>query len=185
MFIHGDSIWLILWNMLALWMFGAELERVWGTNRFLRFYVLSGALAGFAAFVTALAFNVPQAAVYGSSACVNAVLVAFGLTFPDQTVLFGLLIPIKSKYLVMIIGGIVILQSFRVMVGGHGEGYVIAAHLLTGLLVGFLLLRGRTLRMQVKNPIVATYKDWKLQRAKKKFEVYLRKQNSNRDRRIH
>jgi membrane associated rhomboid family serine protease len=185
MFLHGTSIGLILWNMLALWMFGAELERSWGTVRFVRFYLVSGVLAGVAAVLCAVVFHIHGAMLMGSSAAVNAILVAYGLMFPDQTMLFGFLIPMKSKYFVMIIGAIVILQSFMAVVGGRGAGYVVAANLLTGLLAGYLLLRGRKLRVQVRNPLTDAYKEWKLQRAKKKFEVYLRKQDSNRDRRVH
>jgi membrane associated rhomboid family serine protease len=184
LFIHGTSIGLILWNMLALWMFGAEIERLWGTQRFLRFYIVSGAVAGFAAFLCALAFHASLYPIMGSSASVNALLVAYGLMFPDQTILFGFLIPMKSKYFVMIIGGIVILQSWMAVTSGHGAGYVVAAQLLTGLLMGFLLVRGKNLRFNVRQPIASAYRDWKLQRAKRKFEVYLKKQDSNRNRRV-
>ncbi len=45
MFLHG-GIFHILFNMLALWMFGAELERVWGTRYFLKFYFVTGIGAG-------------------------------------------------------------------------------------------------------------------------------------------
>jgi membrane associated rhomboid family serine protease len=183
-FIH-TGIGTILWNMLALWMFGASLERVWGTTRFLRFYFVAGIVSGVVAFLFALWFHVGFVPLAGSSACVNAILVAYGFMFPDDTVLFGFVIPIKSKYLVMIIGGIVLLQSYSAAVQAPGSGYVIAAHLITGLLMGFLLLRGSKLRIQIKNPLVAGYREWKLQRAKKKFEVYLRKQDSGRNRRVH
>jgi hypothetical protein len=85
---------------------------------------------------------------------------------------------------VAIIGGIVFLQSYMATVGGQGSGVAVLAH-LGGLIAGFLLLRGRRLRGQVWQPVTSSYKQWKLQRAKKKFEVYLRKQDSNRNRRVH
>ncbi|MBV9082590.1 MAG: rhomboid family intramembrane serine protease [Acidobacteriaceae bacterium] len=178
-FIHrgiGD----ILWNMLALWMFGAELERLWGTRRFLRFYFLCGILAGIAVLICAKygGMNVPT---LGSGGAVCGILVAYGLMFPDQTILFSFLIPMKSKYFVMIIGGIIFLQAYL----AGAPGIAMGAQLLGGLLAGFLLLRGRKLHTQVQQPILAGYKEWKLRRAKRKFEVYLRKQDSNRDRWVH
>jgi hypothetical protein len=60
----------------------------------------------------------------------------------------------------------------------------VVAH-LGGLIGGYLVLRGRRLRSQVVQPVASGYKEWKLRRAKKKFQVYLRKQNSNRDRWVH
>ena len=45
LFLHG-GFGHIIWNMLALWMFGADLERVWGTRRFIQFYFFCGIGAG-------------------------------------------------------------------------------------------------------------------------------------------
>jgi membrane associated rhomboid family serine protease len=84
----------------------------------------------------------------------------------------------------MIIGAIVFLQSYMATVGGPGSGVAVMAH-LGGLAAGYLLLRGRRLRGQMWQPVSSGYKDWKLRRAKQKFEVYLLKQNSNRNRQVH
>ncbi len=184
MFLH-DGISHVLWNMLALWMFGAELERLWGTARFLRFYFLCGILAGVTVVVCAFLFGGVWLATVGSSGAIYGILMAYGLMFPDNTILFGFLIPMKSKYFVMIIGAIVFLQSYMAAVGGpQGSGVAVMAH-LGGLVAGFFLLRGRRLEAQVRQPVLSSYKEWKLRRAKKKFEVYLRKQDSNRDRWVH
>jgi len=174
----------ILWNMLALWMFGVELERLWGTSRFLRFYFLCGICAGLTVIAAAYIFGGMQTKTVGSSGAIYGILAAYAIMFPDRTILFGFLIPVKSKYFVMILGSIVFLQSYMVTIGGQGSGVAVLAH-LGGLATGYLLLRGRRLRAQFWQPVAAGYKDWKLRRAKKKFEVYLRKQNSNRDRRVH
>jgi membrane associated rhomboid family serine protease len=120
----------------------------------------------------------------GSSGAVLAILMAYALMFPDQTILFGFLIPIKSKYFVMIVGAIVFLQSYSATVGGQKSSVAVLAH-LGGLVAGYLFLRGKKLRTQVRQPVVSGYRQWRLRRAKKKFEVYLRKQDSNRDRWIH
>ena len=183
MFLH-NGIMHILWNMLGLWMFGAQLERMWGTQRFLRFYFTCGIFSGIAVIVLSYLFSGINVATVGSSGAIYGILMAYGLVFPDQTILFGFLIPMKSKYFVMIIGAIVFLQSYTATIGGQPSGVAVVAH-LGGLLAGYLLLRGHRLQSQVRQPIVSSYKEWKLRRAKKKFEVYLRKKDSNRDRWVH
>lgn len=183
MFLHS-GIGHILWNMLALWMFGAELERLWGTARFLRFYFICGIAAALTVVAAAYIFGGTEIRTVGSSGAVYGILVAYGVTFPEQTILFSFLIPIKSKYFVMIIGAIVFLQSYMATVGGQASGVAVVAH-LGGLVAGFLLLRGRRLQLRVRQPIASYVKEYRLRRAKKKFEVYLRKQDSKRDRFIH
>ncbi len=183
MFLHA-GIGHILWNMLALWLFGAELERLWGTARFLRFYFACGVSAGLTVVVAAYIFGGIGLGTVGSSGAIFGILVAYALMFPDRTILFGFLIPMKSKYFVMIMGAIVFLQSYTATVGGQRSGVAVLAH-LGGLAAGYIYLRGRKLQSQVRQPVVAGYKEWKLRRAKRKFEVYLRKQDSNRDRWIH
>lgn len=183
MFLHA-GIGHILWNMLGLWMFGAEIERMWGTAKFLRFYFICGISAGVTVILAAYIFGGIGIPTVGSSGAIYAILAAYALLFPDRTILFGFLIPMKSKYFVMIIGAIVFLQSYTAAVGGPSGNVSVIAH-LGGLLAGYLMLRGRRLKGQVRQPVVSTYQSWKLRRAKRKFEVYLRKQDNNRDRRIH
>lgn len=184
MFLHA-GFGHILWNMLALWMFGAEIERLWGTAKFLRFYFACGIFAALTVVACAYVFGGIGIATVGSSGAIYGILMAYGLMFPDQSILFGFLIPMKSKYFVMIIGGIVFLQSYMATVGGsRGSSVAVVAH-LGGLVAGYLLLRGARLRGQVISPLASNYKDWKLRRAKKKFEVYLRKNSSDRNRPVH
>ncbi len=183
MFLHA-TMWHLLWNMLGLWMFGAELERLWGTPKFLRFYVICGVCAGLTVILAAYIFGGIDVATEGSSGAVLGILAAYAVMFPDQTILFGFLIPMKSKYFVMIIAGVVLLQSYSSTVQTKGQGVAVLAH-LGGMLTGYLLLRGKRLRVQIRQPVVAGYKEWKLRRAKKKFEVYLKKQNSDSDRWVH
>ncbi|MFL6465090.1 MAG: rhomboid family intramembrane serine protease [Bryobacteraceae bacterium] len=183
MFLHA-GISHILWNMLGLWMFGAELERLWGTAKFLRFYFICGICAALTVVIAAYLFGGVNQATVGSSGAVYGILMAYALMFPDRTILFGFLIPMKSKYFVMIIGAIVFLQSYTATIGGQGSGVAVVAH-LGGLLAGYMYLRGRRLHMQVRQPVMSGYKNWKLRRAKKKFEVYLRKGNSKRGPWVH
>ncbi len=183
MFLHA-GIGHILWNMLGLWMFGVELERLWGTARFLRFYFICGISAGLTVIIAAYLFGGINAPTVGSSGAIYAILMAYALMFSDRTILFGFLIPIKAKYFVMIIGAIVFLQSYTATVGGQGGGIQVVAH-LGGLIAGYLMLRGKQLRSQIRQPIVSSVKEWRMRRAKKKFEVYLRNRDSDRDRRVH
>ena len=183
MFLHA-GIGHILWNMLGLWMFGAEIERLWGTRRFLQFYFLCGIAAGVTVVVTAYIFGGINTSTVGASGAIYGILMAYGLLFADRTILFGFLIPIKAKYFVMIIGAILFLQSYTATVGGQSGSIAVIAH-LGGLVAGYLLLRGKRLRSQIRQPIEVGWKEYKLRRAKKKFEVYLQKRNSDRDRRVH
>ncbi len=182
MFMHSyGNLGHILWNMLALWMFGVELERLWGTARFLRYYFACGIGAGICVVISAYAFSDPNIPTLGSSGAVYGILLAYALLFPDRIMLFGFLIPIKVKYFVMIIGAITFMQSYLVTVGGARSSVAVVAH-LGGLVVGYLMLRGPRLKRAVEQPVLDAYKDWKLRRAKKKFEVYLRKKDSDHDR---
>ncbi|HEY7211616.1 MAG TPA: rhomboid family intramembrane serine protease [Bryobacteraceae bacterium] len=182
LFLHG-GLFHILWNMLALWMFGAELERTWGTARFVRFYFSCGILAGIAVIFAAYLFGGVNVPVVGSSGAVFGLLVAYGVLFPNQTMLFGFLIPLKTKYFVMIIGAVVLIESYLSVTARQGASEAVAC--VGGLIAGYLILRGRRLQGRVAAPVAAGYKDWKLRRARKKFEVYLRKKDSNRDRWVH
>jgi membrane associated rhomboid family serine protease len=182
LFLHA-GISHVLWNMLALWMFGAELERTWGTRRFVTFYLVCGAIAGLTVIVAAYLFGGTNVPVVGSSGAIYGILVAYAVLFPNQTILFGFLIPIKTKYFVLIIGAVIFLQSYMALAAGQGAVEAIAS--LGGLAAGYLMLRGGRLQLRVSQPFNAAYKDWKLRRAKKKFEVYLRKKDSNRDRWVH
>lgn len=183
MFLHA-TVWHLLWNMLGLWMFGAELERLWGTPKFLRFYLICGVCAALTVIVAAYIFGGIDVATEGSSGAVLGILAGYAVMFPDQTILFGFLIPMKSKYFVLIIAAVVLLQSYSSTVQSKGEGIAVLAH-LGGMLTGYLLLRGKRLRVQIRQPVVSSYKEWRLRRAKKKFEVYLKKQDSKSDRWVH
>jgi membrane associated rhomboid family serine protease len=152
------------------------LERTWGTRRFLRFYFLCGIAGALAATIGSLGART-GVLFLGSSEAILGLLVGYAVMFPDNSLLFGFLIPMKSKYFVMIIGAVVILQSLF-------SPPIVMAH-VAAMLTGFLILRGK--RLYARGNLLASdsYKDWKLRRAKKKFAVYLRKTDSRRDRTIH
>ena len=77
MFLHGGMFHL-LFNMFALWMFGTELERTWGTKEFLKYYFLTGIGAGIFIIIFT---NSPT---LGASGAIYGILAASALFFPDQ-----------------------------------------------------------------------------------------------------
>jgi len=130
MFVHGGFFHL-LFNMFMLWMFGSEIERLWGSAEFLRYYVICGLGAAALSF---LGFY--NSTVVGASGAVFGILIAFGLLFPDRYIFLWFLVPIKAKYL---IGG---LAAIEILTGisGSGDGVAHLAH-VGGMVVGFAYLR--------------------------------------------
>lgn len=135
MFSHG-SIGHIFFNMFALWMFGKILENVWGSKRFLNFYLLCG--IGAAVIHLAVQYFVGgDAPAVGASGAIMGVLVAFGYLFPN-TELFILFIPfpIKAKWAVI---GYVAIDLFGGIANFSGDNIAHFAH-LGGALTGFILV---------------------------------------------
>jgi len=176
MFLHG-GIDHILFNMLALWMFGMTLEQDWGTRRFLKYYFLCGVGAGICdVAVNAIIGNWGTHTI-GASGAIFGLLMAFGVLYPNTTVLFFFIFPMKAKYMVMIVGGIAFLGALHV-----NSGVSNIAH-LGGMAFGYAYLRMRFIRIDL-GYFQREYNAWKLRRAKKRFQVYLRKHGSDRDTRV-
>jgi membrane associated rhomboid family serine protease len=173
LFLHG-GIWHLVFNMLTLWMFGSPLERDWGTRQFLKYYFICGIGAGLCdVALNALTGNWGTSTI-GASGAIYGLLLAFGVCYPDQTVLMGFLFPIKAKYMVMIYAAIELWMSRSV-----NSGVSNIAH-LGGMAVGFVYLKTRSKRKGARSNLSlpdwrGAYRQWKLQRAKKKFQVYMKK----------
>ena len=131
MFFHGD-IWHVLINMFVLWMFGSELERVWGKKNFLRFYFITGVGSGLGTMLFDLQSTIP---IVGASGAIYGVLLAYGLMFPNRTVYLYGIIPIKSIWFVIGIGVIAFFSSFN--------NFTNISHLthLFGMIIGYLYLK--------------------------------------------
>jgi len=173
LFLHG-GVWHLLFNMLTLWMFGVTLERDWGTRKFLKYYFICGIGAGLCdVTVNALLGNWNTSTI-GASGAIFGVLLAFGVLYPETTILFMFLFPIQAKYFVMIYGAMALLGSLNV-----NSGVSNVAH-LGGMIFGLLYLKVQFPKLDTY-AVRAWYRNYKLQRAKKKFQVYMRKHPSDRD----
>lgn len=132
MFLHGD-LGHIGFNMLSLWMFGSEMERTWGTRRLLKYY----AICGIGAALLTVAFDPfsPNPTI-GASGAILGVLLAYGMTFPDRTILFNFFIPMKARTFIILLIGMQLLFFHGYM----ASGVAVVAH-LGGMLFGYLYLK--------------------------------------------
>lgn len=156
MFLHDPgSIFHILFNMFALWMFGSTLENLWGSKRFLIFYLICGVGAALVQIGALwydirqyeelfnfgrisedqfrMALNIPT---MGASGAVMGIFAAFAFTFPNsQLLILPIPFPIKAKYAMM---GLIALD----LIGGFSSQSTGVAHFahVGGAVVGILLL---------------------------------------------
>jgi len=162
MFLHAGWAHLFF-NMFALWMFGCVVERVWGPKKFLFYYIACGVGAGlfqevaqFANFYFLSASQLPGFSIsdslrvaadntallgswttVGASGAVYAILLAFGMTFPEERIfIFPLPIPIKAKWFVIFYAGVELFQALAM----PGDGVAHLAH-LGGMIIGFFMIR--------------------------------------------
>lgn len=156
MFMHGNFEHLFF-NMFALWMFGANMENIWGPKRFLVFYMVCGLGAGlcqelvqYVQFVTKLAdfsqVNLGSGMVIsmdhylnmmttvGASGAIYGLLLAFGMMFPNAMIYLYFLVPIRAKWFVIGYAAVELISGF---VGGGNVAHF--AH-LGGMLFGLVLL---------------------------------------------
>ena len=133
-FLHGGMFHLFF-NMLGLWMFGSELERLWGQKRYIHF-LLAGVLAAAVAQLLVTQLTGSRTPTVGASGALFALLLAFGMLFPNRIImpLFPP-IPMKARTFVMIFGGLELLLG---LMGQSGVAHF--AH-LGGMVGGFLMIR--------------------------------------------
>ena len=185
MFLHAD-VFHVLFNMLGLWMFGVELERMWGTAFFVRYYLVTGIGAALITIGVSLlpvpwAYHMYASVTIGASGAIYGLLLAYGLSFPNRPIYLYFLFQVPAKYFVMIVGAVAFFSSVSNQPGGISH----AAH-LGGLLVGYCYLRGRSiLRWNPVAEVKYRYLRWKIQRMRKKFDVVSGGRSDDWDRRIH
>ncbi len=181
-FLHVDTLH-ILFNMLALWMFGSQLEMDWGHKRFLEFYffcVAGAALTTIAVCYTGFGAVSSTTPTEGASGGIFGILIAFGILYANQEImLFPIPLSMKAKYF---IGGIIFIELISALRSAQGRGQAIAyfAH-LGGLVFGAVyvkLMPRRGLSFGASERYFGVrnaYYRWKRRRAARKFEVYMRK----------
>jgi membrane associated rhomboid family serine protease len=137
-FLHGGFSH-IFFNLLALWMFGGELESYWGSKKFLFYFFLCGIGAG---IFTVLFSSYP---VIGASGAIYGILLAYGWLFPNRPILIYFLFPIPAKYMVIIFGLIELFSSSS----GTGGGIAHLTH-LGGLVFGFFYMAYPIIRQKFR-----------------------------------
>ncbi len=171
LFLH-EGLLHILFNMLFLWMFGVDLERSWGSRRFYWYFFLTGIGAGLINIVVKvslapLGMTVLRIPTIGASGAIYGILLANAIMFPDRKIWlipFPVTIPMK----IYVIGAGAI--EFFLTLGAGGDNVSHITH-LGGMLVGYLYLRRGSWFFRARNGI----SDWQRRRARRKFEVFMRK----------
>jgi membrane associated rhomboid family serine protease len=182
MFLHTTNYFHILFNMLGIWMFGVELERMWGTRFFLKYYAITGVGAAVCVILVSLIPYPPTASTYGAitigaSGALFGLLAAYAMYFPDRPILMLLLFPVPAKFFVLIIGAI----SFLSGITDSSPPVAHFAH-LGGIVFGYLYLKGGGGGFTAE--IRYRYLKWKMNRLRRKFDVYSGGR-SDWDRKVH
>lgn len=134
-FLHGDMAH-IAFNMFGLWMFGRDLENFMGPRRFITYYLTCVIGAGIVQLIVAKIMGTAYPTI-GASGGVFGILLAYGLTYPNRTVVLLIPpIPMKAKYFVLGYG----LLELYLGVSGRAPGVANFAH-LGGMLFGFALIQ--------------------------------------------
>jgi membrane associated rhomboid family serine protease len=176
LFLHG-GLWHLLINMLVLWMFGADLERAWGTRRFYTYYFLTGVGAGLIDVVVKTILDPHGVGTFllgtkisswtptiGASGAIFGVLLATAMIFPDRQVwLIPFPVTIPMRMYVVVMGGI----EFFSTLGASGDNVSHVCH-LGGMLVGYFYLRRGSYLFGVRN----RYSDWRRRNLRRRFDVY-------------
>lgn len=127
----------LLMSLVILWLFGGWFESRWGGRDFLRFFILSS--VGAAVLAIPLSFAVDWLLPFrdvgtssGPGAALDAMLVALALTSPDSNVLFGFVLPVRTRTLVLLLLGFQVISgimtgaaTLSITLGGMGMGYVL------------------------------------------------------------
>ena len=134
-FVHGD-IWHILFNMIALWQFGPRVERLFGTSRFVRYYLVCGLGGALMHYAWTSIGGKETGSLIGASAAVIGVMYAFAHAWPRTMLLFFGVIPMQVRWYVF---GFTAISIVFGVTGTQGN----VAHFahVGGLLTGMLLVR--------------------------------------------
>jgi len=161
MFIHSTHSFMhIFFNMYALLLFGSPVEQLWGSKRFIQYYLFTGVGAGVLILVINLIIGgvSPHIPTIGASGAVFGLLLAFGLLFPEAELLVFFFIPMKAKFLVIIYG----LLEFYMLITSGGSSNVSHVGHLGGLLFGiiyFVIMRKNFIKFKTREIKAKTGKE--------------------------
>ncbi len=169
-FLHG-GLFHILFNMLGLWMFGTDLERLWGKKAFTKFFFLCGVGGGL--FKCLWRSSTPQNTI-GASGAILGLLVAYAFIFPERIIILYIF-PIKVKWFAIGFAVITVLSSIN---GAGSTDYRVH---LGGMLCAVLYMKGRNVFSDMR----WHYQKWQRNRLRRRFDVYYneRHQDENKWRR--
>jgi len=170
-----QGLWHVGLNLFALWMFGGTLARDWGGRRFLRFYFACGAGAALVDVAIRLMSGTVGVATVGASGAVLAVVTAFAVTYPRTPILISFILPVPAWVLAVAYAAINLLGALQDMArGGNPAGTAFTIH-LAGMALGYYFVRRpASLERLGSWNLEARLKQWRLRRARRKFEVYMR-----------
>lgn len=145
LFVHASGFFHIFFNMFVLWMFGSELERLWGSRFFLAYYMCCGVGAGliylFCLWIGISFFNLAPVVLatpmIGASGAIFGLLFAYGLIFSERIIYFMMVFPIKARHFALLIG---LVEFVSLINSGIGSSVSHLAH-LSGFISGFLFLQ--------------------------------------------
>jgi membrane associated rhomboid family serine protease len=173
LFLH-EGILHILFNLLYLAMFGADLEHMWGTRKFYTYFFLCGVGAGVIDVIVRTIIDphgrgIATIPTIGASGAIYGILLANAILLPERRVwMFPLPVSVSMRIFVIVMGAI----EFFLTIGATGDNVSHVCH-LGGMLAGYIYLRRGSHLYNYRN----FFSDWKRRRLRKKFEVYVRDHN--------
>jgi membrane associated rhomboid family serine protease len=177
MFLHAGPFH-VLFNMLFLWMFGVELERMWGTTNFVKYYFITGVAAALTTIAVSFIPVFGLDSLYlsrtvGASGAVVAVLLAYGIFFPHREIFVYAIFPIKAKYLLLVFAAMTLFSGGNIAQSTH----------IGGALAGYIYLKGW--RIHLLSELKYRYLKWRINRMRRKFDVYSGGRADDVNRRVH
>ena len=142
MFLH-DGFFHILLNMLFLWMFGREIEMIWGRDEFYKYYFVTGVGAGLLNSIFSFNSSIP---VVGASGAVFGILLAFALIYPNREVLLYGIVPIKVKFMVLGLAAIAFFSTIMIQ-----QSRISHLTHLSGMISGIIYLRWNFIKSIINN----------------------------------
>ena len=182
MFLHDpQGLWHVGLNLFALWMFGGTLARDWGADRFLRFYFVCGAGAALVDIAVRLLTGTSGVPTVGASGAVLAIVTAFAVTYPNTPILISFILPVPAWVVAVAYAAINLLGAIQDLSrGGNPSGTAFMIH-LAGMALGYYYVnrRSRLPRLPVLD-VGRRIREWRMRRARRKFDVYMRGRDKGR-----